>query len=323
MYKETAFHTKPGRPYNSIDHLRCVLIMMVILIHTVNFGNLYPEVKDCINFFFMPAFFLITGYLVNINKLLEESGAFIKYIARIALPYTIMVLGYSILSLYLPVRDGITDSSPATLAKVLFVTSIGPYWFLHTMMVCGTLYYTAFRLLMKYSLGARCILFGSLLLIVALYTPLLSMRSAAFYFAGVSIRLFHGNLTGLIVPRYGGAIPFLLLALSPDYTKYGDLSVAILSISFISFVSALCNRLPSMPSEVVGYIGRNTFPIYLFHPIFTMAAKFMLSLFSFDPTGLLHVSATILLGIAGSLLIAKFLDKTALSYCFGRRYMLR
>lgn len=55
--------------YNDvIDFQRALLIVMVILVHIVNFGTLYPEVKARIFSFFMPAFLIITGYLVNIRK---------------------------------------------------------------------------------------------------------------------------------------------------------------------------------------------------------------------------------------------------------------
>ena len=49
--------------YNDIiDFQRALLIVMVILVHIVNFGTLYPEVKARIFSFFMPAFLIITGY---------------------------------------------------------------------------------------------------------------------------------------------------------------------------------------------------------------------------------------------------------------------
>lgn len=55
--------------YNDvIDFQRALLIVMVIGVHIVNFGTLYPEVKARIFSFFMPAFLIITGYLVNIRK---------------------------------------------------------------------------------------------------------------------------------------------------------------------------------------------------------------------------------------------------------------
>lgn len=92
--------------YNDvIDFQRALLIVMVILVHIVNFGTLYPEVKARIFSFFMPAFLIITGYLVNIRKTPRQFGV---CLLQMAIPYAIMVIGYMVLSLYLPVRDGIT-----------------------------------------------------------------------------------------------------------------------------------------------------------------------------------------------------------------------
>ena len=92
--------------YNNIDYQRCVLICMVVMIHIVNFSTLYPDVKNFINFFFMQAFLLITGYLVNIRKTYKE---FASYIMKILIPYIIMVTGYAFVSTLLPVRDGINE----------------------------------------------------------------------------------------------------------------------------------------------------------------------------------------------------------------------
>ena len=111
--------------YNDvIDFQRALLIVMVILVHIVNFGTLYPEVKARIFSFFMPAFLIITGYLVNIRKTPRQ---FVVYLLQMAIPYTIMVIGYMVLSLYLPVRDGITELSWETTFRILFIRSIGPY----------------------------------------------------------------------------------------------------------------------------------------------------------------------------------------------------
>lgn len=87
-----------------IDFFRAILIGLVILVHIVNFGNLYPSAKSAVLSFIMPTFLMITGYLVNINKSIKD---YALYILKIWLPYLILVIGYAVLSLYLPVRDGI------------------------------------------------------------------------------------------------------------------------------------------------------------------------------------------------------------------------
>ena len=126
-----------------LDFIRSILIILMILIHIVSFGNAYPHLKAGILSFMMPTFLIITGYLVNIGKTGRQFG---KYLLCLALPYIIMVTGFSVLSYFLPVRDGITELSLSQIAQKIFVTSIGPYWFILTMIICGILYYGSFGL---------------------------------------------------------------------------------------------------------------------------------------------------------------------------------
>ena len=123
-----------------LDFIRAILIVLMILIHIVSFGNAYPQLKAGILSFMMPTFLIITGYLVNIEKTGRQMG---NYLKCLALPYVIMVTGFSVLSYYMPVRDGITELSLSQIGEKIFITSIGPYWFIQTMIVCGTLYYSA------------------------------------------------------------------------------------------------------------------------------------------------------------------------------------
>lgn len=125
-----------------LDFIRSILIILMILIHIVSFGNTYPHLKAGILSFMMPTFLIITGYLVNIGKTGRQFG---KYLLCLALPYVIMVTGFSVLSYFLPVRDGITELSLTQICEKIFVTSIGPYWFIQTMIICGILYYGSFR----------------------------------------------------------------------------------------------------------------------------------------------------------------------------------
>ena len=57
-----------------IDWIRAILIILMILIHIVSFGNAYPQLKAGILSFMMPTFLIITGYLVNIEKSPKEMG---------------------------------------------------------------------------------------------------------------------------------------------------------------------------------------------------------------------------------------------------------
>ena len=286
------------RHYQHIDFFRAILITLVILVHIVNFGDLYPAVKHSILAFMMPAFLLITGYLVNVNKPVK---AFVLYIIKILLPYVIMVTGFALLSLYLPVRDGLDAFSLSAMVRVLFVTSIGPYWFLHTMMVCGIIYYVSFNVFDRLDVTAKYSIFASLLIVVALLTSLLNIKYAAYYFIGVGIKLYIKDFSRVYKSSLWPVIPFVLLISNPVFHDWGTLSIVICILCFLSFSAKFYDFCSSKVLKELTYIGRNTFPIYIFHPIFTMLSKWLLPVFSFDFTGLLHAFVTIVICILGSI----------------------
>lgn len=305
---------------NQIDFFRAVLICLVILVHIVHFGDLYPQFKQSVLAFMMPAFLVITGYLVNVDKTLFQ---FVRYIFRILLPYVIMVTGFSILSLYLPVRDGPGVLSPEAICRIVFIRSIGPYWFLHVMIVCGIIYYVAFHISGKLGTTAKFCLFASMLIIVSSCTPVLNIKYAAYYFVGVGVRLYVKDFSGIYARSLWSVIPFTLLLLNPAFRNWGSISVLLCVLFFFSFAGEINTYIKGKTLSAMEYVGRNTFPVYIFHPIFTMLAKYILPAFSFDPTGILHALTTVILGVAGSLCIARLLDRSRLSYVFGRRKMLR
>ena len=118
-------------------------------------------------------------------------------------------------------------------------------------------------------------------------------------------------------------IPFGLLITNTAFHDWGTISVLVCVFSFLSFSSYFTSFLKGWAKVTIEYIGRNTFPIYIFHPIFTMLSKFILPIFRFDSTGVLHSFLTILISIIGSLYIARILDWSHLSFFFGRKKILR
>jgi len=380
-----------------LDFIRSILIILMILIHIVSFGNAYPHLKAGILSFMMPTFLIITGYLVNIGKTGRQFG---KYLLCLALPYIIMVTGFSVLSYFLPVRDGITELSLSQIAQKIFVTSIGPYWFIQTMIICGILYYGSFQacdIISKYrgrcscrnnkendscrnnkendscrnnkendfcsnskeiepccnskennsyknskgndscsninkgkteeetlSLTTRLFLLAILMLLMS-KTPALNITAAIYYFAGVVIRQCHIDFNKVFRPTPLAFILWPFILYREDLYDWGNMAVAF---SCWCCISALMWLNQYYKSQMIGkstllYIGKNTLPIYLFHPIFTMAAKFYHPLFAFDKSEILQAAFTIILAIAGSIAIAKVMEKTKLAYFFGKKEILR
>ena len=380
-----------------LDFIRSILIILMILIHIVSFGNAYPHLKAGILSFMMPTFLIITGYLVNIGKTGRQFG---KYLLCLALPYVIMVTGFSVLSYFLPVRDGITELSLTQICEKIFVTSIGPYWFIQTMIICGILYYGSFRacdMISKYwgrgscrnnkendsyknskendfcsnskeiepccnskendscknskgndsysnnkendfcsninkgkteeenlSLTTRLFLLAILMLLMS-KTPALNITAAIYYFAGVVIRQCRIDFNKVFCPTPLAFILWPFILYREDLYDWGNIAVAF---SCWCCISALMWLNQYYKSQMIGkstllYIGKNTLPIYLFHPIFTMAAKFYHPLFAFDKSEILLAAFTIILAIAGSIAIAKVMEKTKLAYFFGKKEILR
>ena len=319
-----------------IDWIRAILIILMILIHIVSFGNAYPQLKAGILSFMMPTFLIITGYLVNIEKSPKEMG---RYLMCLALPYVIMVTGFSVLSYFMPVRDGITELSLSQICEKIFVTSIGPYWFIQTMIICGILYYVSFKGAIwgtlrqgktTMSTTTSLFIFATLLLLLS-KTPALSPSAATYYFIGAVLRQCHIGFDRIFRPSPVALLLWINLLGLEEWYDWGTLAIVFscwCCISSLMWIHSLINRLQDnacvrKTEDTLLYIGRNTLPIYLFHPIFTMAAKFYHPLFSWDRSEICFALVTIFIAIAGSIGIAKMMEKTHLAYLFGKGKMLR
>ena len=319
-----------------IDWIRAILIILMILIHIVSFGNAYPQLKAGILSFMMPTFLIITGYLVNIEKSPKEMG---RYLMCLALPYVIMVTGFSVLSYFMPVRDGITELSLSQICEKIFVTSIGPYWFIQTMIICGILYYVSFKGAIwgtlrqgktTMSTTTSLFIFATLLLLLS-KTPTLSPSAATYYFIGAVLRQCHIGFDRIFRPSPVALLLWINLLGLEEWYDWGTLAIVFscwCCISSLMWIHSLIKRLQDNASvrkteDTLLYMGRNTLPIYLFHPIFTMVAKFYHPLFSWDRSEIIFALVTIFIAIAGSIGIAKMMEKTRLAYLFGKGKMLR
>lgn len=319
-----------------IDWIRAILIILMILIHIVSFGNAYPQLKAGILSFMMPTFLIITGYLVNIEKSPKEMG---RYLMCLALPYVIMVTGFSVLSYFMPVRDGITELSLSQICEKIFVTSIGPYWFIQTMIICGILYYVSFKGAIwgtlrqgktTMSTTTSLFIFATLLLLLS-KTPALSPSAATYYFIGVVLRQCHIGFDRIFRPSPVALLLWINLLGLEEWYDWGTLAIVFscwCCISSLMWIHSLINHLQDnacvrKTEATLLYMGRNTLPIYLFHPIFTMAAKFYHPLFNWDRSEICFALVTIFIAIAGSIGIAKMMEKTHLAYLFGKGKMLR
>lgn len=307
----------------SIDFIKFVLIVLVVLRHISYFCDTYPSIRWNIKFL-MPAFLLVTGYLVNIKK---PARQFSLYMLRLIFPYMIMVTGYCIISYFIPTKDGLTQLSLQAICHKLFITSIGPYWFLLTIIACGGAYYICFTALRNIrnemtKLGALLLL---LFTICQIYpSTAFDVYSVVYYFIGVVLCRLNIRFSTAFQPSFFSIFVVILIGSVEEYNEWRDILLLCAVYYSLSFLLWIYPRIrDGRIKDACLYIGRNTLPVYLFHPIFTMAAKFYHPLFAFDSSEILFTLVTICIAVAGSLAIAMIMERTGAAWIFGKARMLR
>ncbi len=308
-----------------INIIRCLLIFLVILIHCTPFKDSYPNVQNAILAFIVPLFLFITGYLFNVRKTWRE---FAHYLYGMLMMYAIFETAYIILSYYFPVRDGVTELTATVILDRLVLHPIGPYWYLHTMIICSCIYYLSHRL--SCYLETDIAISSSMLIGVTLsyYTPLLGVLSPLAYFMGVIARNRFKHLLCMFSGSFM-AIPIAVVTLS--YGICNNQAYAA-QLSFFSILLGICTitslvwysqRIPLKARRIIGYIGGNTLPIYLFHPLFTLLSKHLLRSLIENGHIITYCIIVIALATIGSLMIGYALDKAGISRLLFRRNMLR
>lgn len=308
-----------------INIVRCLLIFLIILIHCTPFKDSYPNVQNAILAFVVPLFLFITGYLFNVRKTWRE---FAHYLYGMLTMYAILETAYIILSYYLPVRDGVTELSAAVVFSKLLLHPIGPYWYLHTMIVCSCIYYLTHRLSSR--LGTDLAISSSIFLGVTLsyYTPLLGLLSPLAYFMGVIARRRFKHLMCIFSGSFM-AIPIaavsLLYGICTNHAYVSQLSYFSILLGVCTITSLVwCSlRLSPKVCHIMDYIGSNTLPIYLFHPLFTQLSKHLLP--GLIDNGHIFIFCLVVIASAtvGSLAIGYLMDKTGASRLLFRKSLLR
>ena len=121
-----------------LDYLKSIFIILMILFHLVYIGDTYPYLKKVVYTFHMPIFLILSGYLSNTNKNIQS---FIISWWWLFVPYSIMELGYVIAASVLPVREQVGDLNIINILRRIFIDPVGPYWYLHTLLLCRCIHY--------------------------------------------------------------------------------------------------------------------------------------------------------------------------------------
>jgi len=284
---------------DELDYLKCIMIVLMISFHLAYFSATYPYAHEVVYTFHMPVFLLISGFLMN---MLKAPRQFLTMMFWLAVPYFIMESGYTVLASMLPINEHIDNLSPAVFAEKLFLHPIGPYWYLHMLILCGLTCYGVLRI-SKLSLISRYILIG---LLFALYAHLgiLSLSKSFYFLTGVIISRSSFDFLQVFRPSFL-AIPALAILCSYPANLHnstaGGILIVYLAISTcLAFYPYVTGKLRSG----MLFVGRNTLPVFLFSPIFTFLCKPLIPILSFDPTALLFLIASLTICLSGSLALA-------------------
>lgn len=302
-----------------LDFLKSIFIILMIIFHLVYIGDSYPYAKQVVYTFHMSAFLIISGYLNNINK---ETKAVGRSLLWIFIPYVIMEAGYVVMSAVLPVREKVTELSAGLLLHKAIIAPMGPYWYLHTLILCNASYFLIYKVTDKWKGIIRFIILGIFLYILS-EVRLLTFANAIYFLAGVAIRQSGLPIIRVFQPSFLSVVPLVILCSFPENLNRGTLAGVAITYLVISLLLATYTYLPEKVKTLLRYIGSNTLVILLFSPVFTILSKAYLPLFAFDATGICFTIVSVIFVISGCFGVTYVLDRLHISpYFLGKKRML-
>lgn len=296
-----------------IDYLKSIFILLMVTFHLSYIGDSYPYAKQIVYTFHMPGFLFLSGYLAAKKG---SRRSIQQRIGWIFVPYACLEVVYTVLSHFLPVREKVATLSWSVLLEKVFLHPVGPYWYLHTLMMCLALHHFTSRIrsthILLYPTAFGLALFG------LHCCGLLSFSTAFYFLAGSIVARYALHVNQFFQPTWVVILPVFILCCYPDNLDRGSLGGLVIVFCCFSLILWSYCYLPEKLQQLSCYVGRNTFPILLFSPAFTMLSKFYFPLFSFEPTGLLFLLFTLPVCVSGSIGIALLFDRWRLSpYFFG------
>ena len=306
---------------DELDFLKCIFILLMITFHLAYIGDTYPYLKQVVYTFHIPAFFIISGYVMHIDK---PFSAFLRSVLWLIVPYIIMESGYVIMASVLPIREHINNLTFDVFINKLFVKPIGPYWYLHSLVICSIVYYLSFLGFKKQrNITSRIVVSSIVLGFLSVYCELISLSSVFYFFIGVSVKQSSVDFLSFFKSSWMAVIGFVILTVNPnnlDRFKIGGVLITYLSICSLL---AIYKVLPHFISSFFNYIGRHTLVLLLFSPLFTILVKPLAGILSFDSSGLLFISLALIVTVCGCLLIGALTDYLGISrFIFGKERII-
>lgn len=304
------------RRISELDFLKCIFILLMVSFHLVYIGDTYPVAKQIVYTFHMPAFLLISGYLLNVDK---DARGFLRAMLWVFIPYAVMETGYVVMSSVLPVRQQVHGLGLPLLLEKLFLAPMGPYWYLHTWLVCSLSCYFVWRSAGFVGRTESLVFAAAVLTVLSLGMGLMSFANAFYFFVGFVLRRCDVSFLSFFRASWVSAPLFVLLCLVPGFRERATLGGAAVTWTAVSFLLFVYPRLFLRLRRLCCFIGRNTLSVLLFSPVFTILTRFVRPWFMFDASGMCFLAASLCFVVAGCLGVSWLMDRSGLSrWFFGK-----
>ena len=223
-----------------IDYLKCIFITLMIIFHLVYIGDKYPYAKQIVYTFHMSAFLIISGYLANNRK---DARSFLRKFLWIFIPYACMEAAYTVMSHFLPVRESVDAITPTVLLDKIFLHPMGPYWYLHTLILCSLIYYITFRYV-RLSVVSRLVVTGVCLFALSHWGGLMNFSNALYFLIGMTVSQSGLRFTQVFRATTFAIVPFVILCCFPANLDRGTLAGVAITWLSISLLLAAYGYLP-------------------------------------------------------------------------------
>lgn len=298
---------------HQLDYLKGIFILLMVLFHLALVEQTYPVLREAVYTFHMSAFLIISGYLANVDK---QPVAFGKGLARIAVPYLLFEALYILMQYFLGGSLG-AHNAIESLTATDFVTRVltmptGPYWYLHTLVICTAVYWLVYRVLHLQGISGLAlsglVLYGLSLVIVGL-----DWSNVIYFLIGVFIMRSGYSFLKVITPSFIAILPLAVLFAYRENYISGSLAGVAITVLVISLLLAVYPYCFKVVRDGLCYIGRNSLAIVVFSPIFTILTKKMAPYFSFDPSAITFAVIALVLIVACCLGCAWLSDRLHVS----------
>ena len=296
-----------------IDYLKGIFILLMVLFHLALVEETYPVLRNAVYTFHMSAFLIISGYLAHVDK---EPEAFGKGLLRIAVPYLLFESLYILMQYFLGGSLG-AHNAISSLSATGFVTRVltlptGPYWYLHTLVICTVIYWLVYRVLRLQGISGLA-LFGLALFGLSLVIEGWDWHNVIYFLIGIAIFRSGKSLLSVITPSFLAALPLIILFWFPENFNRGSLAGIAITVLVISLLLAIYPYCVNPLRSLLCYVGRNSLAIVVFSPVFTILTKQISPLFSFDHTAICFALVSLTFVVTCCLVSAWLVDKLRLS----------